>query len=451
MLRLYIYPLLVIIYIISQLVTLTLLNYLIGIFANFAIIISLFYARGLYLYSGIVFYVLGIILFLSNDLTYQAFLLQFDSMLGILSLFIMLPFLNSLILVGRYDRYLSSLLEYRISHVGDLYERGGIVTYILGLFLNIATIPLVFHTLHKSLRQFPSSFTYKFYTKSILRAYAFCLMWSPMEIMIIQSLDIAQVNYITIFPILLFFSVVIFYFHIKLGKRRYVSHLVKEDLNKNISLHLIMCKIYELFSLLIFLVIIVTIVDYFIDKGYLFSLVLSIIPISMIWAVKLNKFNSYFIYTVPHFKVRTKGLANFFFMFLSAGFFVKMIGETKLLSYFQSLAINVGDHIFVLFICIGLYFFITSFIGFHPLVSIVLLAEIMTPILPEVKGIPLAFVLIICSLMTVIYSPFNVSLSILASELKQNSFTISLWNTPYSILLTLIAVIFGYGLHLVFS
>src|SRR5690625_1376391 len=188
MLRLYIYPLLVIIYIISQLVTLTLLNYLIGIFANFAIIISLFYARGLYLYSGIVFYVLGIILFLSNDLTYQAFLLQFDSMLGILSLFIMLPFLNSLILVGRYDRYLSSLLEYRISHVGDLYERGGIVTYILGLFLNIATIPLVFHTLHKSLRQFPSLFTDKFYTKNILRASAFCLMCIMFVIIIIPSI-----------------------------------------------------------------------------------------------------------------------------------------------------------------------------------------------------------------------------------------------------------------------
>lgn len=451
MLRLYIYPLLVIIYIITQITPSPLLDFLVGILANLAIIVSLFYARGLYFYSGITFYIVGIILFFSNDLTWHDFLLQFDSMLGILSLFIMLPFLNSLILVGRYDKHLSSLLEYRINHVGDLFQRGGIVTYILGLFLNIATIPLVLHTLHKTLRQYSATFTDKFYTRSILRAYAFCLMWSPMEIMIIQSLDITQVNYLTIFPILILFSSIIFLFHIKLGKRKYSDYPVQTNNTTKVSLKTVISKIYELFILLILLVVIVTVVDYFLDEGYLFSLVLLIIPISILWAFKLKKVKSYFVYTIPHFKTRTKGLANFFFMFLSAGFFVNMIGETKLLSYLQSLFINLNDHIFILFICIGLYFFITSFIGFHPLVSIILLAEIISPILPDVSGIPLAFVLIICSLTTVIYSPFNVSLSILATELNQNSFLISFWNTAYSLLLMGIAIVVGYGLHLIFT
>lgn len=385
MLRLYVYPLIIIIYIIATLAPHTILFQLIGVLANFAIIISIFHARGLYFFSGIIFYIVGMIIFFTNDLSWEEFFLQFDSMLGILALFIMLPFLNSLILVGRYDKHLSSLLEYKVKHVGDLYQRGGIVSHILGLFLNIATIPLVLHSLHTSLKQYPASLTDRFYAQSLLRAYAFCLMWSPMEIMIIQSLDIANREYIAIFPFLVLFAGIMHYLDTTFGKRKFSEYPIKMT-GSFVSLKSILKKIRELFILLLLLVIIVTILNSFLEEGYLFSLVLLIIPASLLWSIRIGKLKSYVAYTIPHFKTRTKELANFFFMFLSAGFFVEMLGETQLLQILQEIFTNVSGQMLLLFIYIGLYFSITSFIGFHPLVSIILLAEIIAPILPEVAG-----------------------------------------------------------------
>ena len=55
MLRLYLYPILIILSIVATLFPNQALYHFIGITANITIIISLFYARGLYLYSGIIF------------------------------------------------------------------------------------------------------------------------------------------------------------------------------------------------------------------------------------------------------------------------------------------------------------------------------------------------------------------------------------------------------------
>ncbi|MEI3611326.1 hypothetical protein [Pseudogracilibacillus sp. SO30301A] len=448
MLRLYLYPILIILYIVAALFPNEALFQLIGIVANITIFVSLFYARGLYLYSGILFYVIGLVLFLTNNLSWKTFFLQFDSMLGILALFIMLPFLNSLILVGRYDKHLSSLLEYKVQNVGDLYKRGGLVSHILGLFLNIATIPLVLHSLHTSLKTYPKPMTDKFYTQSLLRAYALCLMWSPMEIMVIQSLEVTGKDYLFISPFLIVFAGVMLYLDTIFGKRKY-SHLPIQPTDGAISIKPILKKISELFILLVLLVVAVTILNRIIGEGYLFSLVLLVIPVSLIWANKNRKIKRYVVHTIPHWKMKTRGQANFFFMFLSAGFFVNMVAETKVLIVLQNLYTAFSSKELILFILIGLYFFVTSFIGFHPLVSIVLLAEILRPVLPEISSIPLTMVLITCSLSTVMYSPFNVSLSILASEIKRNSYQISVWNIAYALLLISISIAFAYTIHVI--
>ncbi|MBO1003275.1 hypothetical protein [Pseudogracilibacillus auburnensis] len=448
MLRVFLYPFIIMLYIIAQLTEGTTLLYIVGIFANITVIVSLFHARGLYLYSGIIFYVIGMILFLLNDLPWQAFFLQFDTMLGILALFLLLPFLNSLILVGRYDKHLSSLLQYNINHVGDLYKRGSFVSHILGLFLNIATVPLVLKSLHKSLNIYPTSITDRFYTTSILRAYALCLMWSPMEIMIIKSLEITNVDYLFVFPILFLLTISILFIDTTIGKRKYGPLKIGLE-QSHVSLEIIFKKMKDLLVLLLFLVVSVTLLNRIVQQGYLFSLVLMIIPISFIWAIKIRKVRRYIIHSKQHWQMKTKGLANYFFMFLSAGFFVNMVANTKLLTVLQYAFVHFSEQLLFLFCLIGLYFFITSFIGFHPLVSIVLLAEILQPIIANIPSIPLSIVLIICSLSTVMYSPFNVSISILASEINLHPYRIGVWNIAFSLLLMVISIVFAYTIHIV--
>lgn len=448
MFRVYVYSSLIVCYLLSTFIQSDILPYLVGILANITILMSFFYARGLYLYSGLIFYMTGVILYFTTENI--TFLLQFDSMIGILALFIVLPFLNSLIIVGRYDKHLSTLLRYKVNDVGDLYKRSSIVSHILGLFLNIATVPILIQSLRSSLSDFPKKLTDPFYAKSILRAYSFCLMWSPMEVMIIQTLQITGKSYIVIFPFLLTLVGLFLFIDTSLGKKHF-QDLPLPSAGERTSFQTSFRKIIDLFVLLFILVGSVSLLDRLIAQGYLFSLVLLMIPVSLIWARRIGKLKQYWIHTIPHWRERTKGLANFYFMFISAGFFVMMLSNTALLKKVQPFILTIADQPLVLFTTISLFFFIASMIGFHPLISIVLLAEVLQPVLADITSIPLSLVFIISSLSTVMYSPFHISTSVLAGEIKVNPYRVGLWNIPFALLLLSFTVLFSYGLHLVLS
>ncbi len=448
MFRVYVYSSLIVCYLLSTFIQHDILPYLVGILANITILVSIFYARGLYLHSGLIFYMIGVILYFTTENV--TFLLQFDSMIGILALFIVLPFLNSLIIVGRYDKHLSSLLRYKVNDVGDLYKRSSIVSHILGLFLNIATVPILIQSLRSSLKNFPKKITDPFYAKSILRAYSFCLMWSPMEVMIIQTLQITGKSYIVIFPFLLTLVVLFLFIDTTLGKKHF-QYLPLPAAEERTSFQTSFQKIIDLFVLLFILVGSVSLLDRLIVQGYLFSLVLLMIPVSLIWARRIGKLKQYWIHTIPHWQDRSKGLANFYFMFISAGFFVMMLSNTPFLKKVQPFILTIADQPLVLFTTISLFFFITSMIGFHPLISIVLLAEVLQPVLADIASIPLSLVFIISSLSTVLYSPFHISTSVLAGEIKVNPYRVGLWNIPFALLLLSFTVLFSYGLHLVLS
>ena len=448
MFRVYVYSSLIVCYLLSTFIQSDILPYLVGILANITILMSFFYARGLYLYSGLIFYMTGVILYFTTENI--TFLLQFDSMIGILALFIVLPFLNSLIIVGRYDKHLSTLLRYKVNDVGDLYKRSSIVSHILGLFLNIATVPILIQSLRSSLSDFPKKLTDPFYAKSILRAYSFCLMWSPMEVMIIQTLQITGKSYIVIFPFLLTLVGLFLFIDTSLGKKHF-QDLPLPSAGERTSFQTSFRKIIDLFVLLFILVGSVSLLDRLIAQGYLFSLVLLMIPVSLIWARRIGKLKQYWIHTIPHWRERTKGLANFYFMFISAGFFVMMLSNTAFLKKVQPFILTIADQPLVLFTTISLFFFIASMIGFHPLISIVLLAEVLQPVLADITSIPLSLVFIISSLSTVMYSPFHISTSVLAGEIKVNPYRVGLWNIPFALLLLSFTVLFSYGLHLVLS
>lgn len=446
----YIYTTLIALYIISKFISTPILTFSIGIVAIIALICSFFYARGLYLISGICFFIIGGFLFIYSDLPWYTFLLHFESMLGVLSLFLVLPFINSLIRVGRYDKNLSLLLQQGVTSLSKLYRRSFLVCHFLGLFLNIATLPLLTSSLNRTLRQLPENISEKFYTQNLLRAYALCLTWSPMEVMVSTSLDITKKSYYHIFPIIISIAIITILLDWALSSFKYRNvPLIVEDTTE-ISFKKVYKKIREMLIMLFLFILLVSFMQHFLNKGFLFSVVLLLIPISIVWAVFVGKIKRYFSITIPHWKERTKGLSNYFFMFLSAGLFVEMLSLSGHLSFLQSTFSSVSEKPLFLYLMIGGYFLFTSLVGFHPLVSITLLAELLHPILSVVSSISLTIVLISCSLSTVMYSPYNLSVSILADQLKINSYKMGMWNILFAIFYMLLSIFIAYSLNFIF-
>lgn len=440
------YSSLILIYTISRFWETPFLFYTTGVLAVLSLAAASLHATGLYKKSGLVFLILASILFFYNGAPWSSFLLYFDSMIGILSLFFVLPFLNSIIRAGQYDTSLRRLLQNGVKDVHTLYTRSFMISHFLGLFLNIATVSLVHRTLKPSLSGMKTKMAEIFYTRSILRGYALCLVWSPIEIMVIISLDLTGFTYINVVPFLIPLVLLMFLSDWIFSRRQYKGMPLVMESSGSIPFNKIIKKTAQMMGMLFVLVLTATLFEYLFEQGFLFSVVISIIPIAFIWALLINRRRRYLNIAVPVFKVRTFSLSNYFFMFLSAGFFVEMLSSSPFISYLEMVFLANTGHELLLFGLIGLYFILASFSGFHPLVSIALLGEVLSPVMADIASIPLALVLITSSLATAIYSPYNLSVSLLAGQMNLVPFRLSLWNFPFSLYFIVSSILIAYGL-----
>ncbi|WP_018394963.1 hypothetical protein [Bacillus sp. 37MA] len=444
----YTYTALIILYILSVFIDVTALNYAVGVIAVIAAILASTRSKGLYFYSGLIFLLIGTGLFLFQEIPWYSFFLYFDSMLGVMSLFLVLPFLNSIIRVGHYDTNLNLLLRRNTNWLDQLYKRSFLVSHVLGLFLNIAMIPLLKSSLHHTLKQLPKEKAHAFLSQSLLRSYALCLSWSPMEVLVSASLDMTGKAY---YEVLLPLVMIVFLFAmidytLSFYKYRPFGLHIADALQPSSAK--VRRKILEMVFMLFIFILLTSLFQHYFQKGYLLSVVIVIIPVSIIWALLIKKQKRYFSVTIPYWKERSNGLSNYFFMFLSAGLFVNMLSASGALSFLQTAFSSVSDRILIFYFMIGLYFFVASLIGFHPLVSITLLGELLRPILPAVSSIPLTIVLITCSLATVMYSPFNLSVSILSDLLRINPIKIMRWNLPFALMYIISSILIAYGIGL---
>lgn len=166
------YTLLIVGYYISLFFQSDSLKYVVGILVIIAILLAIPKTDRLYRIAGCSFLVIGIFLFFQQGKPVRDLPDYMTSTVTLLSVLFVLPFINSIIIAGRYDRNVNKLLKGKINHMGQLYSRTSFVTFLLGTFLNIATLPLVKSVVSKNIQHKAKQFRDKFITESILRGYA---------------------------------------------------------------------------------------------------------------------------------------------------------------------------------------------------------------------------------------------------------------------------------------
>ncbi|MBG9817464.1 hypothetical protein [Bacillus safensis] len=424
-----VFTLLISLYIVHQLFPAPILSYFVGLLAAASLTISFKKANGLYLKTGAVFLIIGLFLFFLSGQPLHTFFLHFHSMLGLLSLFFMLPFIHSLIHVGHFDTQLNKLLTLRTTSSNQLYRKSSFVTHILGMFLNIATIPLLYTSLKPSLESLKERVKQHLYTRNLLRSYALCLSWSPVEVLVSVTIDATKLKYYQIAPITFGLMVVVLAIDWMLFSRqsKRLPNIIQSS-ETNANPHRIKRKTLQLAFMLLGFMTVVSLVDAWFGKGYLFAVVLTIIPFALLFSSVIKKRKQYIAVSVPHWKERTRQLSNYMCLFLSAGFFVDMLLATNSMQPIQAFIVSISDHDIWVYCVIGLYFLITALCGFHPLVSLALLVSMMAPVIPELPALPIAIMLIVAGTSTVMFSPFNVSVSLLADLMKVNPYRITRWN-----------------------
>ncbi|MGY4688711.1 hypothetical protein [Salibacterium sp. K-3] len=446
MMYLILYSLLVVGYAVSLFAGGAWLTYLTGLAAAASIVVSFPKADRLYQGTAAVFLIAAAAAVWVEGIAVHELPYYMTSMVMLIMVFYVLPFINSVIVVGRYDQKVNKLLKTNMTHLGQLYRRAAGVSFMLGTFLNISTLPLVVSVLRRNLEEQSARLSARFISSAMLRGYALCLVWSPMELLVAISVDITGAAYLELLPLLLFFAAVFLMITMITGRK--YRHITTSIETRDINMRAVYQKIAGLsFFLLLFISSIIALHEV-LPVSFLETVALVITPFSFGWALVIGRIRSFLVYALKNWTSRTASLQNYMVLFLSVGFFIRVLEETVWMDWLQYPFLFLQDIPVLLFVTIQVMFLALAMIGFHPIVTIALAGEMLQPLLEDIAPAGAAVVLITSGLSTVMAGPFNISVSLTGMLLHQNPYRVSLWNLPFAFLFssggTVLALVIQY-------
>jgi hypothetical protein len=439
------YNLLILFYLVTLFFQNQTVEYITGILAIAAIVMSFKFSGGLYKVTSIVFLLSGLGIFIYLGMPLVSIPYYMSSTLMILALFYVLPFVNAIVVTGRYDQSASMLLKAKLTNLGQLYSRGLIVSFILGIFLNVATVTVTENVLRKNMKHSLSKIRDVFTSQAVLRGYALSLTWSPMEIIVAVTIDVTGVDYLEFLPWLLLFSVTLLAIEYMIPFRYRKVNLEKSEENKeNIDKRNIL-KILSLFLFLVLFIVIISFISNVFELSFLTAVTLVIPPFTLLWALLIRRLNKFLSYGIRKWQQRVKGMNNFFLLFLSLGFFISILQKSGYITIFNQPLMSLQNQPIILFILIQVLFLGLAMVGFHPLVTISMVGEVVQPLLLAINPLSIGIVLITSALSTVMAGPFNITVSLMSDILKRNPYRISLFNIGFAFLFstfgTILAVV----------
>ncbi|MFB5663355.1 hypothetical protein [Alteribacillus sp. HJP-4] len=423
------------------------LQYFTGILAIPMLIISFITASMLFKILGIVFNGTGALLFWMSGLPVSDIPIFLTSNMQLLAFLAVLPWMNSVVRAGRFDRKINQLLKANVLDLGRLYMRSSFTTYILVSFINLSALPLAQHVLLDNLSGLRKKLRDSFVSRTTLRAFAVALAWSPMEIMVAITIDTTGVGYLTYLPWLILCSMAVVAIDALCGKRRFAAYEYEAAgtiNNKNIDIKELLIQILQLFlALAVFLGIVLTLGN-LTGLNFILTVTFVIVPFAFLWAAVIGRFKSFKIVGWKTWKMRTNGMQNFVVLFLSLGFFSSSLNETPFLELIRAPFSAAADTPLLILILIQFMYLAMSMIGVHPIATVGVLIEVLPPLYETMNPASIGIVLITGALATVAVGTYGITVTMTAQNTKQNPYRITWRNMPFSVLYGGVGVLIGY-------
>ncbi|WP_211199993.1 hypothetical protein [Salicibibacter cibi] len=432
----------------SEVVALEFLDYVIGISSIAIILLTINKAGPLYRWVGLSFLVLAVISYSTVAPIDEPFLSLFGSLAGLLSLLFLLPCMSVVVSIGHYDQALGNMISNGPRPTATtLYKRTSLVTYMLTLFLNVATIPVVVSAVNQKIKSLGKEKIQQFFSHSLLRAYAFVLLWSPTEILVAASIDITGQSYLTLLPTLLVISMLFMSVDWYLHSKRYKGvHIEALEAGEGVGQKQLAKKLRQMALAITVFILLVLLFNSFGGQTFLFTVTILIVPFTFGWALFLKRGKRFRTLAFSRVKGNAQQMHGLFFLFLSAGFFVEIFPYTGVFDQLQTMLQHVYENYTVLlfYSIIGFIIFGLALIGFHPLISIALI----TPFLGDVVAAypyGVSVLLIGAGLCTIMIGPLNVTPTILAMQLRVSPYTIIKRNIPFALVFLTFIILVAYG------
>ncbi|MBM7601819.1 hypothetical protein JOC34_004248 [Virgibacillus halotolerans] len=428
------YAFVFLLHVINVFIESTVLNYVIGVFSIVMFGVSFMGASRLFKYLASAFVVIGGVAFIGSDQSLLTIPAMVTSNLSLLTLLAMLPWMNSVVRSGRFDRSLNNLLKVNVSDLGKLYPRSSVTTLTFASFLNLSAATISQDILSKNLSSLPTKMRNSFISTATLRGYSLALLWSPLEILLAVSIFTTGVDYVSLLPWLLLIAGLTFMMDAIWGRfhyRKYSYENVNRQSNADVKT-LTKKIVLLLIALILFLTFVIALGNLF-NLDFIFTVTLLIFPFALSWAFIMKRVRSFWVIGWNTWKTKTNAMQNFIILFLSLAFFEASINGTTYLDFIKQPLLALSDYPLILFIFIQVIFIFLSMFGIHPIATIGILTGVITSLLAFMNPVSLAIVLVTSAVATTSVSTYGLVVQITAMNLGDNPYRITLKNLPYAL------------------
>ena len=431
------YSLVFIIYIINVFVGSEKINYIVGLLAILMLGVSFTKASRLFQILASAFLFIGGFFYFQSGESIVALPSVLTSNMLLLVLLAMLPWMNSVVRSGGFDRHLNELMKVNVSDLGILYVRSSTTILILGAFLNLSAATISQDILKKNLSYMNKKLRDSFISMSTLRGFTIALLWSPLEILLATSIFVTDVTYASVLPWLLLIALVTFIldslwgrFHFK--KYSYVNQGI--DGTEKPGTMGLKKKIAHLGMALVLFLALVIIIGNIFKLDFILTVAMLIFPFALVWSMFMKRTRRFLLIGWDNWKQKTNTMQNFIILFISLSLFSHSIGNTTFLEYIQQPLMNLSEHPLLVFFFIQLLFIGLSMFGIHPIATIGILTSLLSSLLTIYNPISIAIVMITSSVATLAVGTYGLVVTLTAVNLDLNPYRITFGNLIYALI-----------------
>jgi hypothetical protein len=426
------------VYIVQQLTKLNMLTPLLGSLVFIAIAILLSKLRGMTLWLTISFMVVGAVLMLLRGADARIWFEAAGVNVTIVTLFLFAPLFGIPVRLPEYVEALKRFYETILRSKTGLYAGTQLLTQIMGVFINVGSIPVVYQMVFVK----PRTGMNLLLANAMNRGFAGAILWSPYFAAMALVTSALELTWSSIVPYTLGLAILSLFVSWAVDfreMRKVTDPLQQEPVEKQRGVAFPL----GLAMYLTTAIIIILMLERMVNLPMVILICMTAVVFPLVWCMIKKEMIVYRDGLKNHLTVTFPALQKEITLFLAAGFFSGSIGITGFGSVVPALLEQLQLPISFTFSLITVALIAGSaIIGLHPIVPVTILAVGIDPLSMQISPIYFAILLLGSWGLSNPISPASAVNNLLAGLLKKTVFEIAAPNYKFAGCMAIALVIY---------
>lgn len=371
----------------------------------------------------LVFSILGVSLLVISSSGVMGFVSSFGAMAFVVAFFTVLPVLALPIRLVGYDLLMMQLIERYAVRLTNEYGFIVALAYFYGIFLNLAAVPMSYRTLQSLQARANHPDKERFIVYCLSQGFNAPMFWTPFSAILGVTIVTLELSWPHLLPKLVLISVMslalsmLFYW--PWVKRSEIVLEVKEP--EGVANRDAFRGLLELIAVVFMLLFTVLILEAVLQQGLAINIVIVSIPFAFIWALLKGRAAEFWLALKQYLVHQLPTMASIFMVFLSAGFFVGALGMSGFDEQVSSALVSFIDRLpnALVYIILPWFVLMASFLGLHPLVTLVILAGSLNFQLLNLDPNLFLVAYVLGGISTFLVSPFSGTVGLLSAFMQR--------------------------------